>query len=389
MVLEEKLGPDQREVIDEIRKLNKPVWIQGYAGSGKSVLLLHVLSDYMVKKPNANVCVVVFTRALVDLLRTGLKQIPSLSGKRVPVETIYSIAFNIKNRGIRYDAIFCDEVQDIPLEIISSLRSSCSVFIIAGDAAQSIYNFDPQFNLAPAKPHEILNSIAPVEAKLNTIYRLTSNIISVLRNVYKDLFQAKTIAGKINTDILVYKFKDTDEEIEFCWNKVREINSIKTSSNIAILLYQHDVIVSFINQILILNNKPVWNEKNSDTKPDYELLNDHLKNNGIPMMYIGNRFGSLEKADLERKIIIMTYHSAKGLDFDYVYLPLLGKERTGKPKFHFSWPTDALLLVALSRSKDELIISYTEYLFEPIKRFIGNLKQKDMPEDISNDDILF
>ena len=72
MIEEARLGPEQREIIDEIHGLNgKPVWIQGDAGSGKSILLLHALTDYVIRNPNANIVVVVFTHALIDLLASG------------------------------------------------------------------------------------------------------------------------------------------------------------------------------------------------------------------------------------------------------------------------------------------------------------------------------
>ncbi|MBL0080680.1 MAG: hypothetical protein IPP53_16720 [Bacteroidetes bacterium] len=124
MITEDKLGSDQVEVIDEIGKINnKPIWIKGHAGSGKSVLLLHSLADYLVKKPTANVCVVVFTRALVDLLETGLKQIPKLNGKTIPVHTIYDVKDLIDNKN-RFDAIFCDEYKDLPISFIQSMKSA-------------------------------------------------------------------------------------------------------------------------------------------------------------------------------------------------------------------------------------------------------------------------
>ena len=79
MIEEAKLGPEQREIIDDLGKSNgKPIWIQGHAGSGKSVVLLHSLSDFLIRNKSANVVVVVFTWALVDLIQTGLKQIPVL-----------------------------------------------------------------------------------------------------------------------------------------------------------------------------------------------------------------------------------------------------------------------------------------------------------------------
>jgi superfamily I DNA/RNA helicase len=238
----------------------------------------------------------------------------------------------------------------------------------------------------PAKPEEIIQSLSPVLTNLTTVYRLSTNIINVLKNVFKDLFNAKVFAGKINTNIEVYRFTDEKEEIEYCWNSVIDAHKVKITSNIAILLYSHKSIVKFINQVLQLNNKPIWNEEIVGAKPNYELLNKHLEDNKIPIMYMGNSFGSLERADKEGKIILMTYHSAKGLDFDYVYLPIVGDGMW----LHKDVPLDALLLVALSRSKNELIISYTSNLFWGFKKFIGNLPYKDMPEEVSEeDDILF
>jgi superfamily I DNA/RNA helicase len=224
--------------------------------------------------------------------------------------------------------------------------------------------------------------LSPVLTNLTTVYRLSTNIINVLKNVFKDLFNAKVFAGKINTNIEVYRFTDEKEEIEHCWNSVIDAHKLKTSSSIAILLYSHKSIVKFINQVLQLNNKPIWNEEIVGAKPDFESLNKHLQENNIPIMYIGNGFGSLERADRERKIIVMTYHSAKGLDFDYVYLPLVGDGMW----LHASVPLDALLLVALSRSKNELIISYANNLFWGYKKFVGNLPYKDMPEEVSDDE---
>ena len=139
MIPEDKLGKDQLDVIDDIGKIsNQPIWIQGYAGSGKSVLLLHALKDYLARNPNANVCVAVFTWSLVDLLSTGLKQIPYLRDKTIPVFTIYQLKRRL-DTGARYHAIFCDEVQDLPIEVITLLKQSCDHLIISGDAAQAYH----------------------------------------------------------------------------------------------------------------------------------------------------------------------------------------------------------------------------------------------------------
>lgn len=388
MISEDKLGSDQREVIDEISKIStKPIWIQGYAGSGKSVLLLHSLKDYLARKPNANVCVVVFTKALVDLLTIGLRQIPFLLDKSIPVFTIYQLKNKLDDRA-RFDAIFCDEIQDIPITLINQMKQSCTHLIIAGDAAQSIYLDDPVFRLPTASSEEITMTIQPIEKKLGVIYRLTNSVIAMLRNVYAEMLGERPVIGDVDTQIKLFKSRSADAEIKYCWSEAKETNLLRAGDVIAILLYGHDAIVAFVNNILMLENKPNWIRVNKENgkAPDYKLLNDHLSLNKVPLTYIGNGYGSLVNANQENKIVIMTYHSAKGLDFDYVYLPLVGNGMW----FHSSVPINALLLVALSRSKSGLTITYTGDLYHSLKPFLRNVIANDLPDNNSNnDEIIF
>jgi superfamily I DNA/RNA helicase len=84
-------------------------------------------------------------------------------------------------------------------------------------------------------------------------------------------------------------------------------------------------------------------------------------------MYVGNNYGSLTDADRENKVVLMTYHSAKGLDFDYVYLPMVNDD------MYIHSNEDSLLLVALSRSKSGLFISYTGSLYPILNKFLGGI----------------
>lgn len=380
MITEDKLGSDQVEVIDEIGKItNRPIWIKGHAGSGKSILLLHSLADYLVKKPSANVCVVVFTRALADLLETGLKQIPKLNGKIIPVLTIYQLKHQIDNGAIRYDAIFCDEVQDLPLVFIQSMKSVCNHLIIAGDEEQSIYNSVPIWNERPASPKEIKGTIIPIEKKLRVIYRLTESVLGVLKRVFPSMLNDMPNIAKIDTEIKLY-FSDTstvDTELIFCWKEIKQTNSLRASEVSAVLLSGHDAIIEFVNSVLKIEGYDQWTRVNAkDDRPDYYKLNSYLQSKDIPLMYIGNNYGSLTVADRENKVVIMTYHSAKGLDFDYVYLPMVNDS------MYIHSNKDSLLLVALSRSKSGLFISYTGQIYSDLKKFLTGIQ----PKKISNND---
>ena len=384
MITEDRLGADQVNVIDEITKItDKPIWIKGHAGSGKSVLLLHSLADYLVLNPNAKVTVVVFTRALVDLLSVGLKQIPKLNGKNVPVQTIYQLKYKMDNNYSRYDAIFCDEIQDLPIEFIKSIKNYCTHLIIAGDAEQSIYNSVPVFEERPARPQEIKDGIIPVEKNLGIIYRLTTSILNVLKKVFPAMLADMPNIAKEDTEIKLYQADTIDEEINFCWNDIKKTNTLRATEVSAVLISGHDDIVSFVNKVLELEGKQIWTRIDArDNKPNYDLMNQHLINSNVPLMYIGNNFGSLVDADTQNKVVIMTYHSSKGLDFDYVYLPMVNNN------MYIHSNENSLLLVALSRSKSGLFISYTDVLYSGLNKFLADVNVVKIEEN-NNSDIIF
>jgi superfamily I DNA and RNA helicase len=80
-----KLAPEQRDFVDSKFSENKNYWIQGHAGSGKSVLLVHALIKTYDKNPNLKVCFVLYTRALIDMIKTG---IPSELKSKVSVSKV-------------------------------------------------------------------------------------------------------------------------------------------------------------------------------------------------------------------------------------------------------------------------------------------------------------
>lgn len=381
MITEDKLGSDQVEVIDEIGKINnKPIWIKGHAGSGKSVLLLHSLADYLVKKPNANVCVVVFTRALVDLLEIGLKQIPKLQGKTIPVITIYQLDWRIRNKGMKYDAIFCDEVQDLPIEFINLMKSRCENLIIAGDAEQSIYNSVPIWNQRPATSKEIQDSIIPIEKKLGVIYRLTESVLKVLKNVFPSMLSDMPNLEKVDVDIKLFEAPNESKEIRYSWKQIKNDKISRPSEMNTILLWGRNAIIQYANQVLNLEGKEGWVRVNKKgDEPDFGLLNEHLNNNNIPLMYVGSGYGSLVDAAINNITIIMTYHSSKGLDFDQIYLPLVGDG------MYLNSNIDSLLLVALSRSKSGLFISYTGSIYPSLQKFLEGIKPKSIESEESTE----
>lgn len=387
MIPWDKLGNEQREIIDSVATMKARVsWINGHAGSGKSIVLLQSIADYLKRNPNKNVCVVVFTRALVDLLRIGLKQIPQLENRNIPVLTIYQLNYRLERGIANFDTIFCDEVQDIPLSFFLEMRDVCTNLVVAGDSNQSIYNTVPVFDERPISVEELTQYVNSNE-KTSIVYRMTRSVTKMLSNVFA-IFSSTKIAEKNDVGISLNRFENENDELEWAWDKIFTTNFLRPSDVCAVLLYNHDSIRRFINAVIIKSGYAAFEFKKTGSeneKWNYDHCNDYLAKCNVPLMYIGNSHGSLEEADRANKVVVMTYHSAKGLDFDYVLLPLVNYD------MYLQSNVDSLLMVALSRSKQELVISFTGTLYSDLGRFLKDvvIKEPSLVDDDDEGDILF
>lgn len=57
-----KLDDQQKDFVDNVDFNQKNVWIKGFPGSGKSVLLAHTIAKIKRESPSASMDLVVFTR---------------------------------------------------------------------------------------------------------------------------------------------------------------------------------------------------------------------------------------------------------------------------------------------------------------------------------------
>ena len=81
----------------------------------------------------------------------------------------------------------------------------------------------------------------------------------------------------------------------------------------------------------------------------------------IPLRYFGNNIGNLAESEKRKIVYVMTYHSAKGLDFPHVFIPGLNKDAKldAKPKPLSNLSNErTLLFVAITRTKNHLTLSY-------------------------------
>jgi superfamily I DNA/RNA helicase len=370
MVRYDNLDEDQRDFVDNEINKEGNIWLQGFAGSGKSIMLIYALERKLKENSKTKVCIVVYTHALIDMFKMGMTE---LEMQHVPIMTYH----RFMKTSDRYDYIFCDEVQDLPKEALINMRNRSSHVLVAGDANQSIYE-------STVSPSDIQEVIAPRTIPLRRIHRLTRSIINAVSNMLPnlDIFGAKRDMTKQDVNIRLLNTESRETEVKYIWNEAKEATANGYSATV--LLPTGNEVINFIDILLHLNNKKNWTvQKNRYDKNDYSSLNNHLNKEGIKAEYVGNSYGSFTNAKNNRNLIIMTYHSSKGMDFENVFLPFLSSNL-----FISYRDEETLLMVAMTRSNKNLYITYSGILHHLVKRFEATcqpVSYKEESEEKAND----
>lgn len=368
-----KLDPIQSEFIDKKLNEDKNYWVNGFAGSGKSVMLVFALKKALKDNPILNCSIIGFTHSLCDMFRLGLNEM-GISG--IKVQTYYN--FVNKDKTEMYDMILCDEVQDLPASVLINMKERTKRLIVAGDSEQTIYDVEPRNNEEVVDPDLIEQLIVGEKYTLRRIHRLTNPLINLVSRLLPNSQILGAERGN-NQDVQINlgKAHNIKQEVEYIYN-----NSIRASRNgesVAILLPRHKNIVAFCNILLSVKEKSNWiNVSNYGVTPNYELLNEHLENNGINITYVGNEYGSFIDANSDRKIILMTYASSKGMDFTDVYLPFLSNHFVIAPT-----KERVKLMVAITRCKRKLTFTYSGNLHRLVEEMQGNFNNIDINEELN------
>lgn len=352
--------------------LEKPIWIEGFAGSGKTVLLVHAIQNYLIKNPDNKVCIVVFTHALINLIESGIA--PEFRQK-IPVMTYLEAVNRDRNK---YDLIVIDEVQDIPPSILNALRNKTERLVIGGDDAQSIYE-------SGSTAVQIESLLEPERLKLPMVYRLTRKIINVVKSILPNNVLVTATSGRME-DIQVTLAYAENQEAEFSWIWKQAQRFTETGHPSVIVFPSHETTHQFLRFVATKESLPQPEfVLNRYKKTDYGQINEHFKKHSsdVVIQYLGNGYGDLEDSGSMPVVYTMTYHSVKGLDFRTVFLPILNQETV----FWRDPDIDRrLFFVGATRSRRDLFMSY--HSSEP-HRYVQEMPQDELHKiDInqSNDD---
>lgn len=324
---EDRLDDDQLDLIE--RTNDKNMLVTGCAGSGKSIIAM--LKAEQLARSGASVILIAYTKSLSAFMREGVDE------KNLP----YNFYFyhNWQKTKPAADYIIVDEIQDFELdEIKEFIKAARKHYFFFGDWAQSVYgSFKNNATEAEVKQ---LTGLTPLV--LYTNYRLPKNIAKITQDyvgINVKEYCEKDYQNDERSMPRFVKFNDLDEQVR----AIRDIVEQHAGQSVGILLPQNDD-VKYLSQTLKdigVDNEAKFNDKSEDA-------------------YFDSLYELQFKSPLPK---ILTYHSAKGLQFDVVILPMYegSKDRN-------------ILYVAMTRTVHHLYVLYsTPNLMPPLSNVPLNL----------------
>ena len=372
IIPENKLDAQQRDFLDNVDITRKNVWIKGFAGSGKSVLLAYTAKKILSRNSSSSVVLVVFTQSLVEMFKAAFQEL----GLRIEIDTY----FGFMKGSRKYDYVLVDEVQDLTPRVFSEMNRRASHIVVAGDSNQSIYDIDPKWREATVSPSEIGRLINGDPYELSIIHRLSRSIIDAVQRFLPriNIFSSKRDMTKSDTQIRLCEATSEAKEVSYIMENATK--AVNQGYSTAVLIPTQKKILTFVNQALQEAGKTPWTaQTNQYGKIDFGAMNNYLKANDVKIQYVGNGYGKFSEND--HRVIVMTFHSAKGLDFDNVFIPYANSSMFISSDESLA---KTLFMVAMTRTKENLYITYYGYPSDYLDSFKSNCSKINISSTTTN-----
>lgn len=365
MVIESELDDDQIRVLTAT--LDKSCIVSGCAGSGKSVLAL-IKAQRIQKEKGNNYKIIVFTKALCSYMSAG-REILGLKNdflyhkewkwRRELKRYANGQSFMVYSKDEKGDLIpympsanyiIVDEIQDFGQEEIQEFIAATNKnFFFFGDTAQSIYK-----ELKKTLPVEEIRNLLPLDKRPKTFelyrnYRLPKSVARVVQYVGVDLdgYDESTYRSVETAIPKFLQYINLEEQIK----SMVEIIKRGDLLDVSILVPHNENVIQVSN---LLNRYGLDHEMRYNDKENFRNSTDNLD------------FTTTNPK-------VMTYHSAKGLQFETVFIP--GVVELTEDDDERRESEQKALYVAMTRTYRYLYVMYSGGLPYPLS---------DVPEELYN-----
>lgn len=345
MVKESELEKDDYEYRVLHAVLDKSCIVSGCAGSGKSVLALIKAQRIQREKKTNDYQIIVFTKALCNYMNAGRKELG--------LNKMFTYHWKFEQAGYpSSDYIIVDEIQDFTKEEISAfINATNKHFFFFGDTAQSIYG-----GLKDTLPVNRISSIVPLEKDFELFnlchnYRLPLPVARVADHVGIGLppFNPNIYKSEEKAIPRFIRYNDFDEQIDAIARMIKQ----GLVSDVGILVPYNDDVDAVSSK---LKQYQINHELKSKTSETLDFTTENPK--------------------------VMTYHSAKGLQFGTVFLPNIVPLSTDPQRKDLE---QKALYVAMTRTYRNLYVMYSGSLPFPLSNvpsILYKTTEKDVVEEI-------
>ncbi|MBQ0029735.1 MAG: ATP-binding domain-containing protein [Bacteroidales bacterium] len=335
-VEKESMDDEQLDLIGNT--IDKSMIIAGCAGSGKSVIAMYKAQQIL--DSNGDVILIAYTKSLNRYMRQGKDN--NLEGR-------FFYHWLWIDQGMpRADYIIVDEIQDFDKQdILQFINAAKKCFFFFGDTAQSIYR---AFGKQTMTIDEISSLTGITVSRLYNNYRLPKPIAKITQG-YLGLTEKDDKVREYSESLYHSKENALPVFIE-CQSKQEQIDRIvdlineNKYRNVGILVPENHLVIEIMNAFTTANfacefkYNAGYNDSNNKDTLDFKSERPKL----------------------------MTYHSAKGLQFETVILPFYQGAYNSDDK--------KALYVAMTRTYRNLYILYDKVLNAPLKSVPERLYEK-------------
>lgn len=339
----ESMDDDQLDLIGD--NIGKSMIVAGCAGSGKSVIAMYKAQQIL--EARGDVILIAFTKSLNRYMSQG---------KANTLDKKFFYHWQWIDQGMpSADYIIVDEIQDFDKkEILQFIHAAKICFYFFGDTAQSIYK---AFGKMTMTIDQISQMTGVAVSRLYNNYRLPKPVAKITQD-YLGLdekndkvrdFSESLYLSKENALPVIMSCESKQEQI----NKIISIINMNKYRNVGILVADNEMVIEIMNSFTSSKfacefkyNAGYNDSRNKDT---LNFKTEHPK--------------------------LMTYHSAKGLQFETVIIPFYNGARNTDEK--------KALYVAMTRTYRNLYVLYDGKLQEPLKSVPERLYEKKNKYDFS------
>jgi len=336
-----KLSEDQKLVIRKVSREDKNLFVEGPPGSGKTLISLYTLKD-MVRSEAIKPLLLIYNHSLYGYLSSALEEMDLTDNIIIATKDMYfwqlarvnNIVVTGNNYEEKYTSILksllakdltknfditvVDEVQDLRKDEWELVKKISKRITSLGDFNQGIYKTDL------TKPDVVQGGVTE---ELTDIFRFHKNIAKTAQTFSKSKETLEDKVSRIEQNEV--QLLDVDSKDE-----VKTIADIITS-----LKHQH-------GRIGVISHN---HEHLKDLQTELQSLN-------IESAYFRDN-KSLRKHDFSTELpLLVTSHSAKGLEFEHVILFGFNEEDRNIKALRKQGVLEDIIYVSLTRTNTNLYI---------------------------------